>query len=511
MQRIAIIDIGSNSARLVVSRIYKNGSYNMIFSQKDTLRLSQHLDGRGMLSPEGCHLALRTMENFAYLCHLYQVDHIVAVATAAIRAAKNGTELTDLIAKRTGIQLHIIAGTTEAYLSYLGVINTLPQESGILFDLGGGSTELVLFQNRQIVDSVSIPLGAVNTTAMWGTRETMPPTTVTDVNLFVTNQLVRHAWLQGHNLPLIGVGGTARTVGKMIQKSSHYPISKIHNYSFSASAFQALYKTLISSTAAKRRKMPGLNSERVDIILAGVSIIRCLFEVTGSRQMVVSGCGVREGLFYDYYSKANHVPLIAPDILAASTENMLKLYGTDAAHCRHVAELALSMFDGWKPLHKLPRAARCLLQTAALLHDIGITINYYSHARHSAYMILNAKLFGLTHVQQLMVSAIAGWHNGVSKGYFKTADYRELLTAKHWDVIGKCALMLAIAEALDYSETGRITAVHAALEKGRATLRLSTQTQAEIEQHQVQQLASWFSKTLGVPLRMQLEQAGDGK
>jgi len=504
MQRIAIIDIGSNSARLVISRIYRNGSYNMIFSQKDTLRLSQHVDEKGMLTPEGFRLTLGAMENFAYLCRLYEAEHIIAVATAAIRSAKNGSELTGLVASRTGIDLRVIAGTTEAYLSYLGVINTLPQKSGILFDLGGGSTELVYFEDRKIIDSVSIPLGAVNMTAMWGTRETISPAVASDLNSFVTSLLGKHKWLLGHNLPLIGVGGTARTVGKMIQKQIRYPVSKLHNYSFSFSAFSELYKKLLGSTSVKRKKMPGLNSERVDIILAGVSIIHCLFTVTGSRQMIVSGCGVREGLFYDYYAKSNGAQLIADDILSASTENILKLYTADDTHCRHVAELSLTMFDGWKELHRLSSRARVLLRTAALLHDIGININYYSHARHSAYMILNAKLFGLTHREQLMVAAMAGWHNGVSKGYFKTADYKEMLGEKEWDVVSKCALMLAMAESLDYSETGRVTSVVPSFGKGSATLTLLGETQAEIERHQLEQLSGWFVKTMNLPLKTAL-------
>jgi exopolyphosphatase/guanosine-5'-triphosphate,3'-diphosphate pyrophosphatase len=507
VQRIAIIDVGSNSARLVISHILKNGSYNMVFNQKETLRLSQRLDAKGRLSEEGCASALETMKSFAYMCHLYQADRIIAVATAAIRTAKNGPELTERIEKETGIKLHIISGTTEAYISYLGVINTLPEKSGIIFDLGGGSTELILFRDRKVVNSVSLPFGAVNMTGMFNTKNTMKPNVYGDFSFFMASQLSKYPWIKDPKLPLLGVGGTARTVGKIIQKSKHYPSSKIHNYSFNVQNFRSMFKKLSTTNYEQRMKIPGLNTERADIILAGASIINCLFEATGSKRLVVSGCGLREGLFYDYYSKSRKVPLIADDILATSTENMLNLYSTDVEHCRHIADLALSMFDGWSKLHNLGKRSRKLLKTASLLHDIGIMINYYSHARHSAYMIQNAKLFGLTHTEQMMVAAIAGWHNGVSKGYFKDHVYKEMIKENDWKIINILALFLAMAEALDYSETSQIPVIEPKVEKKKAILGLQLSGAANMERHQLELIAPWFQRTFNTPLIIETDLA----
>ena len=397
MQRIAIIDIGSNSARLVISHIYKSGAYNMVFNQKEMLRLAQKTEGEGLLSKEAFDSTLQVMQSFAYMCRQYKTDKIIAVATAAIRNAKNGSQLTNEVFEKTGIRLHIISGNMEAQLSYLGVINTLPMKDGIIFDLGGGSTELILFRNRKLVESVSIPLGAVNTTDIFHIRDTMPPSAYSDINFFISTRMEQYPWLKDASLPLIGVGGTARTVAKMIQRSRNYPSSRIHNYIFSAQSFRTLFKKLQGTTLEERVNIPGLSEERADIILAGASIINCLLAQTKSKRIITSGCGLREGLFYDYYAKTNNVPLIAEDILKESTQNVLRLFSVNIEHNRHVAALALSMFDGWHGLHGLGKQYKKLLKTAALLHDIGITINYYSHARHSSYMILNAKIFGLTH------------------------------------------------------------------------------------------------------------------
>ena len=500
MQRIAIIDIGSNSARLVISHIYKSGAYNMVFNQKETLRLAQKTEGDGLLSKEAFDSTLQVMQSFAYMCRQYKTDKIIAVATAAIRNAKNGSRLTEEVYEKTGIRLHIISGNTEAQLSYLGVINTLPMKDGIIFDLGGGSTELILFRNRKLVESVSIPLGAVNTTEIFHIRDTMPPTAYSDISSLLSSRLEQYPWLKDAGLPLIGVGGTARTVAKMIQRSRNYPSSRIHNYIFSSQSFRTLFKKLQGTTLEERKNIAGLSEERTDIILAGISIINCLLAQTKSKRIITSGCGLREGLFYDYYARTNTVPLIANDILEESTQNVLRLFSVNIEHNRHVAALALAMFDGWHGLHGLGRQYRKLLRTAALLHDIGITINYYSHARHSAYMILNAKIFGLTHAEQMLCAVIAGWHNGIAKRYFKNHDYRPLLTEKDWEIAGKLSLLLALAESLDYSESNNVTAINPGADSVSAILEISTAENAAVEMQQIQALEEWFAETFGLPL-----------
>ena len=504
MQRIAIIDIGSNSARLVISHIYKNGAYNMVYNQKEALRLSQKVDGQNLLTEEAFTSTLDTMRSFAHMCKIYQADKTIAVATAAIRNASNGPELVAEVAEQTGIQLHIISGKTEAYISYLGVINTLDVKNGIIFDLGGGSTELILFKNRKILESVSLPLGAVNTTGMFNTRNEMPPNVYNDLSAFIMSRLAQYPWLKQSNLPLIGVGGTARTVAKIIQRAKKYPATKIHNYSYPIQTFRSFFNKLCLTNLEQRKKISGLSTERSDIILAGSSIISCLLEATGAKKLITSGCGLREGLFYDYYSKSNNVPLIAKNILERSRENTLRLFESDTAHARHITKLALAMFDGWMELHKVRKSNRRLLETAALLHDIGITINFYSHARHSAYMIQNAKLFGLTHKEQIITSAIAGWHNGISKNYFKSRFYKEMLTENNWKLINKLSLLLALAESLDYSEMRMVHTLTPSFNKKNALLTLHAEHAPTVEMHQLKDHLSWFKKAFGVELKVEV-------
>ena len=500
MQRIGIIDIGSNSARLVIADIYKNGAYKMFFNQKNSLRLGQRFDDCNKFTDEAVNDLIETMKSFAYMCKIYKTDKIMAVATAAMRKAVNGSEVLAKILEQTGIDMNIISGEQEAYLSYLGVANTVDVKSGIVFDLGGGSTEIILFKERKLIESVSIPIGAVNLTAMFNTKEAMSPALLEVVEQFIKSKLDQHPWLKQNNLPLIAVGGTGRTVAKVIQRAAKHPVTKLHNYPYSLETYNEFFQKIITTNLEQRRKISGLSKERSDIILAGICIIKGLLEVTGAKKIITSGCGLREGLFYKYYSTAKNKPEIAPDILVESTENMLNLYEMNQEHARHVTELALAMFDSWEKVHGLGQDYRKLLRTAALLHDIGISINYYSHARHSAYMIQNAKLFGLSHKEQYMVSIIAGWHNGYSKNYFKEAIANNVLPENDWQILVKLAVILCLAESLDYTNSKFVQKIEATQSNNEAVLTIFAPDYPEIEMQEINEHKSWFKKAMGMNL-----------
>lgn len=494
MQRIAIIDVGSNSARLVILHVFKSKAYNMVYDQKETLRLSQKVTKKGRLTPAAFNDTLECMRSFAAMCKLYNTDKTIAVATAAIRNASNGQELIELVRKETGIDISIISGEVESHLSYIGVVNTIDVKDGIIFDLGGGSTELVLVKNRRMVSSVSLPIGAVNLTAQFKTRDKITPALYARLRKAIAAQLAKAPWLKACGLPLIGVGGTARALAKLHQKKNKYFSAKIHNYQMTSAETKNTIKAILPTSLTERRRIPGLNLDRADIIISGLAIIKAITDSSHTKNVIISGAGLRDGLFMEYYSRQYNTPLIVPDILKASTMMTQTLYSPDPKHAQHVTSMALRIFDAWKGLHKLDEDWRTLLETAASLHDIGITINFYSHHRHSAYMIDNAKIFGLTHKELLMASIIAGWHNGVSKGLIKNPANKNLLTFTDLKRISKAAVILALAESLDYSQTGTVQDITPTYSKKNAFIHIKSDTVPTVEIHQLKKYAPWFKK-----------------
>lgn len=503
MKRIAIIDVGSNSARLVIMEIYETGASNLIYNQKDPLRLALKTDRKGYLTEEAFTDTIRCLKNFASMCRIFHVDETIAVATAAMRSAPNGGKLAKAASAASGISLEIISGKTEAFLSYLGTINTLPITDAVLFDLGGASTEVILIRDRKLVESVSLPIGCVNLTKNFNLKNTADAASLTKMRKAIGEQMQKCPWITGCGLPLVGVGGTSRSVGKIQQKREKYFTSKLHNYQFSIQSFKDWYKTLSGTTLATRRRIPGLSSDRADVIIAGSSIIKALADKSKARKMIVSGCGLREGLFAQYLHEKTDRPLITPDILNDARENMVHLYAPDIAHCRLVENYATQLFTAWKNLHHL-EAKRWLplLQTAALLHDTGITINYYNHTRHSGYLIENGKLFGLSHLDVAYTAVIAAWHHGVNRSYLRNRPYRKLIPETDMKRLSTCALLLAIAECLDYTQTGVVQDMQAGTVNGGALLTLTASQAPAVELQQLQTRSKWFKKCMGCSLTM---------
>ena len=244
MEKLAIIDMGSNSIRFVVLQIADNRSYSLLYQEKESIRLGQGLSQTGELSSEGMQRAMTCLNVYKHIMEVMEITNCMAVATAAVRNAGNGDAFLKRIYKETGITMSVITGEREAYLGYLGVINTIAMKDFLLFDLGGASVELTLVKGGEIAHSISIPIGAVTITEKFNLQGNVDPDALQDCVKFIRKKLQAVEWLKGLDLPLIGIGGTARNFAKMDQRATNYELSKVHNYILSLTNFNALYEQI---------------------------------------------------------------------------------------------------------------------------------------------------------------------------------------------------------------------------------------------------------------------------
>jgi exopolyphosphatase/guanosine-5'-triphosphate,3'-diphosphate pyrophosphatase len=504
-ERVAIIDLGSNSARLIIMQIFSNGAYNLIYHQKETVRLSEGIQTSNLLQEDAMARAIVTLQSFAHMCQLYGADKILAVGTAAIRNTKNGAEFAKKIQNQTGIALKPISGEAEATLGYLGVMNTIDSTDALLFDLGGASTELTLIRNRKAEKVISLPFGAVNLTERFQLQGKVNEEQIVEMSAFIRKEISRVSWVNNLAVPLIGIGGTARAIAKMDQKRKNYPFPKVHNYRMGSMSFRALWKDTCKLSFAQRRKLPGLSTERADIIIAGLGIVSGLFDAANSQQLIVSGCGVREGLFMQYYLAQNSKSEVVNDPLLHSAHNMLLFYNCNIEHAYHVAKLAESLFDQCKDQLELEPRHKTLLKIAALLHDTGVSINYYDHYRHSNYLVENARLFGLSHREQIMTAIITGWHHGPSVRFEHNRIYNEFLDTANWYTTRKLAMLLALAESLDTTQRGLVEKVTLKFAAPDLRLFLNTKGSIPLELESVNKHCKWLKKDFGLTLMVEVQ------
>lgn len=504
MEHIAIIDMGSNSIRFVIAQIKDNKAYSFVYQDKETIRLGQGLSRTGSLTEEGMAKALKSLHVYKHIMDIKGIKTCLAVATAAVRNADNGILFLERIKKETGISMSVIAGEREAYLGYLGAINTIDIQDFILFDLGGASVELTLVKDRNIVHAVSVPVGAVTITERFDTSGAVSEDRLHTCLKFLRKTLAEVSWLKDVSLPLVGIGGTARNFAKMDQRARNYELPTIHNYLLLHEEFEKIFRTLVEKTPVARKKVPGLSSERSDVIIAGGAVIKTIFDLVGAHELIVSGCGLREGLFFEYYAKMYKMKSPRLDnILAFSINNYLgNIADLNRPHLNQVAKVSAMLFDGLKPLHKCNERIRELLVTAALLHDIGKRVNFYNHARHSAFIIGHAPLYGMTQREQMMTAFIAGFHHGISRKIQRAYKYANIPSDDEWAVIRKMSVLLALAEASDHTYENIVERMDVEIKDDVVIIILHAKDGAPYESadYAMQEFTKSFKKEFGLPL-----------
>lgn len=500
-QKIAIIDLGSNSIRMIIMKIYDDGSYKMIDQAKEMVRLSEGMAGENSLKPLAVQRTLNTLKLFKKLVESHEADRVFTIATAAVRNAENKQLFLQKVVGETGFEFDVISGEQEAYYDYLGVINTTRLDNCVIIDTGGASTEIILVEGRRMKYAVSIPYGAVTLTEKFLEKDEISQESLKNIEDFMIGELKKIGWLQGGaGLPVVGLGGSVRTIAKIHKKKTGLAVEGLHNYHIAYTDIMLIYERITRSKLVERKDIPGLNKERADIISGGIVPMKILMDYLKSDKLVVSGNGLREGVFYkNYLEICEPGKEIVDDVLEHSLNNVLRNYDANIVHSYHVQKLALRMFDQMKEAHGLKEEYRELLSVGALLHDIGQYVDYYNHHKHGFYLMLNSRINGLTYRQVVMCAFIAAMHRNEE---FKQ-DWKEFdlfIDKSDYEEIKKLGLFVRIAEELDRNEYGNVEDIQCHITKDSVQMLLKTKREADLEIAVAMQSDKAFEKLFGKKL-----------
>ncbi|MBE5744914.1 MAG: Ppx/GppA family phosphatase [Clostridiales bacterium] len=460
MERIGIIDLGSNTARLVIVDMFTDGHYMVVDELKESVRLGQDMDRDGFLKPQRIAETIRTLKMFKRLCDARKVDRIIAVGTAAVRRAKNQRSFLDEIQVSCNISIRVLSEEEEAVLVYRGVINSMEVPKGLILEIGGGSTKIIYYNRRNLLNYASLPFGAVTLTDLFASDAT-PEEAALHVEEFFTEQLKKLPWLAevDPETQVIGVGGSFRNLFKIAKLVRKYPLDTPHNYHMPTEDFNSVYDMLRVLDVDKRKKIKGLSPKRADIMPAAMAIVKSFINYMNVEEFAISGCGLREGLMLN---QALPITLEKPisDVLGYSLETLVKYYGCDEKHVEHVMHLAIQLFKQLRVLHKFSRQYLKVLKIAASLHDCGERLKYYQHARHSCYTILQSSIYGATHREIVLAAFVAGCHNREEVPLVDWMKYKDLVTEEDLDAVKKLGVLLRIAESLDRTHCGVVTGLN---------------------------------------------------
>ncbi|MFD0588354.1 Ppx/GppA family phosphatase [Paenibacillus sp. GCM10027627] len=492
-QRIGIIDIGSNSIRLVIYERTDSGAHRVVDASKRSARLSGKVDASGALPEEAIVELADTLRHFLRICSLHGIAQTRAVATAAIRNAANQSDILARIKSEIGLTIELLSGEEEASYGFLGMINSLNVTEGYLIDIGGGSTEVSLFQNRNLIHSVSFPFGCVSLNKLYDSKELFSDEAVKAIEGLVADAVKEHPWIRKMpGLPLVGVGGTVRAFGKVHQGAHHYPFAQTHNYEMSESGVDDLFHNMRKLPLDRRRKLPGLSKDRADVIVPGAAVMRALFRATRASHYQICGAGLRDGLFHA--TRFPNRPKL-DDPLAFSLSNISSLH-TEAPrqHMMQVNRIAMELFEALHQKTDIHTESALLLNAASQLYRIGASIDYYDYARHSFYLIVHSHLNGLSHRQIIMTAAIASF-KGKGRARAQLAEYRSLISESDLELICRLGSVLQLAAALDRSENQSIGQLSIRkTEKKLLIIPLHPRSSLAVEHREVEEIAADFKK-----------------
>ncbi len=290
--RIAIIDLGSNSVRMTINLLHDNGEWEVLMKKRSTVRLSEGMGVDKVLKEDAMCRVIDALREFCTLAKLDSCQTIVAIATAAVRTAVNRDLFIERVNRETGIRFDVISGEDEAYYSYLAVSKSLPLKNGLIFDTGGGSTELIMIKSGHMVHSASLPLGAVALSEKFRGRSQA------EMYRYVVMMLGSVSWIdEAAGLDLYGVGGSAKTLGTLALKELK-SVEEIHGLAVSYSKVSTIYQKVYSTPLSLRQNIPGMDKSRADIILGGLMPMKALMDMLGSKKCTVCSHGVKEGVFF---------------------------------------------------------------------------------------------------------------------------------------------------------------------------------------------------------------------
>ena len=541
--KLAAIDIGSNSIHLVIVRAVKGQHPEIIDREKEMVRLGAGTLREHRLSKKTIERAITTLRRFKKMAEHNGADPIIATATSAVRESRNSDQFIEQVRKEVGLDVQVLPGVEEARLIAMAVseVTDFNGRRGLIIDIGGGSTEFIITSGGEPELMLSLRLGAVRLTEKFISTD---PISIEQRNRLVSN--IRSDFTRaaaeiknaGFDFVIGSSGTVLNMVNAVVQADEPYGSEDVLDYepfsqTVTVDQIEWLNRKLGRMTLRERRRVPGIEKGRADIIVAGGLLLQCIMSDLGAAEITSCDWSLREGVILNYLGrkkeaytspKIHRVPLVDQaddsllypvvdesnlDVRTRSVLSVARRYGYDAAHSHHVVRLATRIFNDLKELHQLSGRDRKLLQYAAVLHDIGYHIAHNNHHRHGLYLIKNSEMPGFTGEEIAMMAALVRYHRGSLprkssdvRSRHEHEDYYTLDRRQRSNML-RLASILQIADGLDRSHQQLISEVRCDVVGNTVTFFATTLGECELEIWSAERKASWFSEIFKVDVEFE--------
>ena len=502
--RLAAFDIGSNSIRLVVAEALPSGRYRILDEERESTRLGSALSSSGKIDEDSITASLTALRRFKSIAEGLGVDCQRAIATCAVREAKNGAEFVERVRTELGLNIEVISSEKEAHFAFQSVRRRfdLTGRNTLLADIGGGSTELVLASGELIEAIYGTKLGAVRLTEKFGGGQSLAGKDYEKMVAWIDRELKETT--EKPNVPLhmlIGSGGTFTNLAGMVMASKGLGELPATGYQLARADVRHLVESLRKMTAKQRREVPGLNPDRVDIIVPGIAVVDRIMRRFKVNLLQVHDYGVRDGLLLTMIESRQGPTSTGPPNHDAQLNRFAEACGVNMPHSTHVAKLAVQIYQGLSKLFDFDEQDFVLLEAASRLQDVGYLINYEKHHKHSYHLILHSRLEMFSPQDLQIVANVARYHRG-AQPKTKHRNFRMLDEAQRLRV-RQMSSVLRLAGGLDRSHNQTVESVEIQGSKAQVDLLVSATEYPEVNLWAARRRAGPFEKIFGTELNVQ--------
>ena len=503
MPRYAAIDIGSNSVRMLAAEVEPGSSMRTLASDREVTRLGQSVFRTGRVSQEATDLVCGVLARMAQTYQKHNVLGIRVVATAAIRDASNQHEFLRRASEAVGSPVETISGQEEARLIHLGVQTLWPHPGKrvLMIDIGGGSAELILSQDRRIEYAVSKQLGALRLCEIFLRTDPPRPSDLERLESYIGERIAPAVRKIGprHIDRVIATSATAAAAVSVINGVPRVRRDEADRLRATAPQLRKLFKSISGQSLEERRKIVGIGPRRAEIIVPGLAVLIRVLEDLDLPALYHSAAGVRDGIIADLAARGAGFNLTQlPAEQRTSVEQMAEHYHVPIKHARKVAHLANSLFTGLHSLHALPPIYGRLLEAAAYLHDIGHYVSDTKHHKHSYYLVANSDMPGFNARERELIANLCRYHR-------KAVPSDTHLNWQGLDLEAKQAVhflapLLRLADSLDRRQEQRVKDLQCTVRPAEVLLELQGDRDMDLEAWAAERAGDVFRIIYGRPL-----------
>lgn len=460
-EKIGILDIGSNTIRLVIYGIDDNFNYSELHNVKTPARLSENLiqeDDRTLMTQEGIDKLIKVLNSFKQVAESFAVADLLPMATAAVRQSANLEEIKQQVLAATGLKLNLVSEEDEATYGQYAIAHSTTVNDALTIDIGGGSCEVTLYKDKELIHYQSFPFGAVSLSKQFfEDKSHNDPKAIEELAKFVRKHFKKYDWIKKAKLDIVAIGGSARNLANVHQRAINYPMAGLHGYAMSLQDIEDTLTLFCNTSFNNMDSIEGLSTDRQDLIIPATLVFLELFNISKANAFKLSSQGLREGIILKYINDNYNYPLDNQLIRLRSIRRIIRDFPINTFGAQIQVDITISLYRQLCDLgiFEYSYEEQEELEFASYIYRFANFISNEADSQHTFYLVSNMSLLGFSHQKRLRLALLSSFRNrSLMKQYYE--GYQGWLNDQEFEELETLGGVLKFSAALNDSKTGPI-------------------------------------------------------